>query len=73
MFSVEVTYPGQYYPELDSKLENFMGQYAGASGMGFGQRDLSFGSYELELDALNMASRIEVAFPEVATRIVNWD
>ena len=31
-----------HYPELDEKLENIMGKYSDASGLGFGQRDAAW-------------------------------
>lgn len=37
-----VSYDIQYYPELDDKLEKLVGRHSDGSGMGMGERDISW-------------------------------
>ncbi len=41
-YSVDILYRSMFYPELDNKIESLMRRPRDASGMGFGQRDMTF-------------------------------
>jgi hypothetical protein len=41
-FDVNASYDAQYYPEKDGQLEKIVGRSSNGSGMGMGERDLSW-------------------------------
>lgn len=65
--SLELSYPLDYFPSLDSKIEKFIGGSRDASGAGDGDRDMAFTFQDAGI-AIDFGGKLKKKFPQL-TRI----
>lgn len=65
--SLELSYPLDHFPSLDSKIEKCIGWSKDASGAGDGVRDMAFTFHDTEI-AIDFGTMLKKKFPQL-TRI----
>ena len=75
-FSVFVIYPDQLYWDDELDMDNSIAQAArimsDVSGMGFGERDISF-TFKTRKGAENAVARIKKLHPKIKARLIEHD
>ncbi len=62
VYTVEVCYPSEFYPDMDDKLDSIAKMASGGSGMGLGYRDNTyyFKSKNKALEVYSKMKKIKV-------------